>query len=64
MVLSSEIPKTTPDQDENTILNELDMKSLIIELVKSNTEFHRSNGVCAIVWVRARFFTVPKNPIQ
>ena len=40
-VLSSEIPKTTPDQDENTILNELDMKSLIVELVKSNTELQK-----------------------
>ena len=40
-VLSSEIPKTTPNQDENTILNELDMKSLILELVKSNTELQK-----------------------
>ena len=40
-VLSSEIPKTTPDQDENTILHELDMKSLIVELVKSNTELQK-----------------------
>jgi len=40
-VLSSEIPKTTPDQDENTILNDLDMKSLIVELVKSNTELQK-----------------------
>ena len=40
-VLTSEIPKTTPDQDENTILHELDMKSLIVELVKSNTELQK-----------------------
>ena len=40
-VLSSEIPETTTVQDENMILNELDMKSLIVELVKSNTELQK-----------------------
>ena len=40
-ILSSEIPETTTVQDENMILNELDMKSLIVELVKSNTELQK-----------------------
>ena len=40
-VLSSKLPETTTVQDENTILNELDMKSLIVELVKSNTELQK-----------------------
>jgi len=39
--ISSETPKSTMVQDENTILNELDMKSLIVELVKSNTELQK-----------------------
>jgi len=40
-VILSKLPETTTVQDENTILNELDMKSLIVELVKSNTELQK-----------------------
>jgi len=42
-VISSETPKLTTDQDEtkNTIIDDLDMKTLIIELVKSNTELQK-----------------------
>ena len=39
--ISNETSKQTTVQDENTILNELDMKSLIVELVKSNTELQK-----------------------
>ena len=42
-VISSETPKIITDQDEtkNTIIDDLDMKTLIMELVKSNTELQK-----------------------